>query len=189
VSIGHPPAAFVSAMPIGRASATRTDVASRAIRAASFFPHDLTETTMTFRRTASLLLMSTATLALGACGGADDVASPGEGNLIVVNPPAPAPATPTPPPPPPPAPGGAFTGATPAGFTDLGVVNNRRVFGMPSRFTQDTTLQNIPGAVYSIGGPVNVGSDVGGDGNTAGGQAVTLTIQPGTIVVASTGND
>lgn len=144
---------------------------------------------MTFRRTASLLLLTTATLALGACGGADDVASPGEGNLIVVNPPAPAPTTPTPPPPPPPAAGGAFTGATPAGFTDLGVVNNRRVFGMPSRFTQDTTLQNIPGAVYSIGGPVNVGSDVGGDGNTAGGQAVTLTIQPGTIVIASTGND
>ena len=141
---------------------------------------------MTFGRT--LLLMSTATLALGACGGADDVASPGEGNLIVVNPPAPAPSTPTPPPPPPAA-GGAFTGATPAGFTDLGVVNNKRVFGMPARFTQDTTLQNIPGAVYSIGGPVNVGSDIGGDGNTAGGQAVTLTIQPGTVVIASTGND
>ncbi|HZF43922.1 MAG TPA: hypothetical protein VEZ48_10995 [Sphingomonadaceae bacterium] len=142
---------------------------------------------MSIRRTAALLLMSTATLALGACGGADDVASPGEGNLIVIAPPAPAPSTPAPPPPP--AAGGPFTGAAPAGFIDRGVVNNRRVFEMPSRFTQDTTLQNIPGAVYSISGPVNVGSDVGGDGNAAGGNRVTLTIQPGTIVIASAGND
>jgi hypothetical protein len=141
---------------------------------------------MSIRRTAALLFISTATLALGACGGADDVASPGEGNLIVIAPPAPAPSTPTPPPP---VAGGPFTGATPAGLTDLGTVNNRRVFGLPSRFTQDTTLQNIPGAVYSIGGPVNVGTDVGGDGNAAGGQAVTLTIQPGTIIIASSGND
>lgn len=136
---------------------------------------------MTFRRTASFLLMSTATLALGACGGADDVASPGEGNLIVVNTPA---APPPPPPPPPTATGGAFTGATPAGFIDRGVQFNRRVFEMPSRFTQDTTIQNIPGAVYLIAGPVNVGSDVGGDGAQAGGQQATLTIQAGTVVVA-----
>lgn len=145
-------------------------------------------------------------MALAACGGADDVASPGEGNLIVVTPPAPpppppppppapmpaptpAPTPPPPPPPPPPPTGGPFTGATPAGFTDLGVVNNKRVFGLPARFTQDTTLQNIPGSVYSIGGPVNVGTDVGGDGAAQGGQAVTLTVQPGVIVIASTGND
>jgi hypothetical protein len=60
-------------------------------------------------------------------------------------------------------------------------VGNRRVFEMPARFTQDTTIQNFPGAVYQIAGPVNVGTDVGGDGAAAGGQAVTLTIQPGTI--------
>ena len=135
---------------------------------------------MTFGRTPSLLLSTSATLALAACGGADDVASPGEGNLVVVAPPAPAPSTT----PPPPATGGAFTGAAPAGFIDRGVINNRRVFEMPSRFTQDTTLQNISGAVYSIAGPVNVGSDIGGDGNAAGGQSATLTIQPGVVVIA-----
>jgi hypothetical protein len=135
----------------------------------------------------TLLLVSTL-IPLAACGGADDVASPGEGVIIV---PTPAP-TPTPTPgggTPTPTPGGPFTGATPAGFVDRGVVGNRRVFEMPARFTQDTTLQNIPGAVYQIAGPVNVGTDVGGDGNASGGQRVTLTIQPGTIIIASAGND
>ena len=139
---------------------------------------------MTPKRSMSLLLLGAASSALAACGGADDVASPGEGNLIVVNTPAPPP---PPPPPPPPATGGAFTGATPAGLTDRGVQNGRRVFEVPARFTQDTTLQNLPGAVYLLAGPVNVGTDVGGDGAAAGGQAVTLTIQPGTIVVAAQG--
>ncbi len=139
-----------------------------------------------FKRQATLLLMSS-TLALAACGGADDVASPGENQLVVVNPPAVIVSPPPPPPPPPPAAGGAFTGATPAGFIDRGVVNNRRVFEMPSRFTSDTTLQNLPGAVYLIAGPVNVGTDVGGDGAAAGGQQATLTIQPGVIVIANRG--
>jgi hypothetical protein len=130
------------------------------------------------------LMLMTTLIPLAACG-ADDVASPGEGVLVV---PVPTPGPPAPPPPPPAA-GGAYTGATPAGFTDRGVVNNRRVFEMPPRFTQDTTLQNLPGAVYSIAGPVNVGSDVGGDGTLAGGQSVTLTIQPGVVVIASSGND
>jgi hypothetical protein len=129
------------------------------------------------------LLLASTLIPLAACGGADDIASPGEGVLIV---PAPAPApAPTPPPPPPPPTGGAFSGATPAGMTDRGVIGGRRVFELPPRFTQDTTLQNLPGAVYQINGPVNVGSDVGGDGAASGGQAVTLTIQPGTILVAT----
>ena len=138
----------------------------------------------TFR---SLLLISTL-IPLAACdGGANNVASPGEGVIVV---PTPTPGTPTPTPgTPTPTPGGPFTGPTPAGFIDRGVVGNRRVFEMPARFTQDTTLQNIPGAVYSIAGPVNVGTDCGGDGNAAGGQAVTLTVQAGVVVIASSGND
>ena len=134
----------------------------------------------TFR---SLLLLSTI-IPLAACG-ADDIASPGEG-VIVVPAPAPSP-SPSPSPSPTPTPGGAFTGATPAGFTDRGVIGNKRVFEMPARFTADTTIQNIPGAVYQIAGPVNVGTDIGGDGSAAGGQAVTLTIQPGTTIVATDG--
>ena len=131
----------------------------------------------------TLLLISTL-IPLAACG-ADDVASPGEGVLVA---PTPSP-TPSPSPTPTPTPGGAFTGAVPAGFVDRGVVNNRRVFEMPARFTQDTTIQNFPGAVYQISGPVNVGTDCGGDPNAqaSGCQAVTLTIQAGTTVIATDG--
>jgi hypothetical protein len=130
-----------------------------------------------------MLLLASTLIPLAACG-ADDIASPGEGVIIVPTPaPAPAP-TPTPTPP---TTGGPFTGATPAGFVDRGVVGGRRVFELPARFSQDTTIQNLPGAVYQIAGPVNVGSDVGGDGTAAGGQSVTLTIQPGTIFVATDG--
>ena len=131
----------------------------------------------------ALLLLSTL-IPLAACG-ADDVASPGEGVIVV---PAPSP-SPSPGPSPTPTPGGAYTGATPAGFVDRGVIGNKRVFEMPSRFTQDTTLQNFPGAVYQIAGPVNVGTDCGGDpaAQAAGCQSVTLTIQPGTVIVATDG--
>jgi hypothetical protein len=128
----------------------------------------------------ALLLLGTA-FAVGACG-ADDVASPGEGNLVIVTPPT------TPPPPPPPAPG-TPAASCPAGTVDRGVVGTKRACELPSRFTQDTSLQNLPGVAYSIAGPVNVGTDVGGPGNAAGGQSVTLTIQAGTLLFGSSGND
>ncbi len=133
-----------------------------------------------------LLLASCGCAALAACG-ADDVASPGEGTIVV---PAPTPSpSPTPTPTPTPTPGGAYTGATPAGMIDRGVIGGKRVFELPTRFSADATIQNLPGAVYQIAGPVNVGTDLGGAGNAAGGQAVTLTIQPGTIFVAASGSD
>ena len=134
----------------------------------------------TFR---TLLLISTL-IPLAACG-ADDVASPGEGVIVA---PTPTP-SPTPTPTPTPTPGQAAA-SCPAGTTDRGVVGTaHRACELPSRFAQDTTIQNLPGVAYAISGPVNVGSDVGGDGNLAGGQAVTLTIQPGTVLFASQGND
>jgi hypothetical protein len=43
--------------------------------------------------------------------------------------------------------------------------------------------------IYSLAGPVNVGTDVGGSGTLAGGDAVTLTIQAGVTIFASSGND
>ncbi len=132
-----------------------------------------------------LALLVSTLIPLAACG-ADDVASPGEGVIIV---PTPGPTAPAPTPgPTAPTPGGPFTGATPAGMTDRGVIGGRRVFELPPRFTQDTTIQNLPGAVYQIAGPVNVGTDVGGDGSLAGGQSVTLTVQAGVIFVATDGS-
>jgi len=131
-----------------------------------------------------LLLVSCGCAALAACG-ADDVASPGEGVIIA---PTPTP-SPTPTPTPTPTPGAAYNGATPAGMIDRGVIGNKRVFELPTRFTADTTIQNLPGAVYQIAGPVNVGTDIGGDGSATGGQRVTLTVQPGTVFIASSGSD
>ena len=51
-----------------------------------------------FTRLGTILLTGTACLALTACGGADDVASPGAGTVIITPPatPTPTPSTPTP---------------------------------------------------------------------------------------------
>jgi len=130
-------------------------------------------------------LMLGAALAVTACG-ADDVASPGEGTIVT---PAPTPSpSPTPSPTPTPTPGSPAA-SCPTGTTDQGVVGSFRGCALPSRFTQDTTLLKVPGVAYSIAGPVNVGTDVGGNGSATGGQAVTLTVQAGVVFYASSGND
>jgi hypothetical protein len=131
------------------------------------------------------LLLLTTMIPLAACG-PTDVASPGEGTIVT--PPAP----PAPPPPPPPPGGGVPAASCPAGTVDRGLVGTgRRACELPSRFTADTTIQNLPGVAYSISGPVNVGTDCGGDpaAPLPACQAATLTIQPGTLIFASAGND
>lgn len=131
------------------------------------------------------LLLASTMIPLAACG-ADDIASPGEGVIVV-------PGTPTTPTTPPPTttPPGTPAASCPAGTTDGGVVGNRRACQVPSRFTQDTVLQNVPGVAYALVGPVNVGTDCGGDtaAPLAGCQAVTLTIQAGAVLFGSSGND
>jgi hypothetical protein len=130
------------------------------------------------------LLLLTTLIPLAACG-ATDVASPGEGTIVT-----PAP-TPPAPPPPPPTGGGTPAASCPAGYVDRGVVGTRRACELPPRFAVDTTIQNLPGVAYSIAGPVNVGTDCGGDtaAPLAGCQQATLTIQAGTLLFASAGND
>jgi hypothetical protein len=131
----------------------------------------------------ALLLLSTL-IPLAACG-PTDVASPGEGTIVV------PPPTPPAPPPPPPAGGGTPAASCPTGYVDRGVVGTRRACELPTRFSVDTTIQNLPGVAYSIAGPVNVGTDCGGDpaAPLGGCQAATLTIQAGTLLFASAGND
>ncbi|MCJ8157601.1 hypothetical protein [Sphingomonas sp. LaA6.9] len=136
------------------------------------------------KRISSIFLAGCALSTLAACGGADDVASPGDGVIITPTPTPPQTPTPTPPQTP-----GQPAASCPTGFTDGGVIGSRRACQLPSRFTQDTTLQNVPGVAYSIVGAVNVGTDVGGDGTAAGGQPVTLSIQAGTVLFGSAGND
>lgn len=134
----------------------------------------------------SKLLVATSLVALTACNGAADIASPGEGVIVVPAPtPAPAPApTPTPTP-------GAGTPAAncPTGYTDRGVIANRRNCEISGRISTNTAVANLPGVIYSLAGRVDVGTDVGGDGAAAGGQSVTLTIDPGVVIFASSGLD
>ncbi|HTU09918.1 MAG TPA: hypothetical protein VMG08_03380 [Allosphingosinicella sp.] len=129
----------------------------------------------------ALLLISTL-IPLAACG-PTDVASPGEGTIVI--PPAPPS---TPPPPPPPGVGDpALACPTIAGHSliDRGVAGTKRVCELPSRFTSNTTLTSVNGVAYQIAGPVNVGTDCGGDtaAPLAGCQSVELTIQPGALLV------
>jgi len=146
-----------------------------------------------FKRKATFLLLSSATLALGACSGADDVASPGEGNIIVIPPPVAPPPPPPPPPPPavptPPPPPQGPASSCPTGTTDVGVLSNRRNCRLPNQITTNLSLRNLAGTIYSFTGRVNVGVDVGGDGAAASGQAATLAVDPGVVVVALSGAD
>jgi len=143
----------------------------------------------------SILLASTA-VGLAACG-ADDVASPGEGTLVVVTPaPAPAPApTPSPSPTPTPSLGNPAT-TCPTGTSDGGLINvggiasnQLRVCELSGTYDADLTLADLPGLVYSLDDVVLIGEDVGFDGNAAGGVPVTLTIEPGVVIYGSSGAD
>lgn len=126
-----------------------------------------------------LLMIGVAASVLTACGGgANDVASPGEGVLVgggggggnsgggTTNPP----------------PTGGPAASCPTGTTDAGVVANRRNCRLPSRIATALSLPKVAGLFYSIDGRVDVGTDVGGDGAAAGGQSATLSIDPGVVV-------
>jgi hypothetical protein len=135
-------------------------------------------------RLRSVLLLSTV-ISLAACG-PGGVASPGEGTIVV---PVPVPGTPAPPPPPA-AGNGTPAAGCPQGTVDRGIIATAvRNCELSGRISDDYTLQKLPGVIYSLAGPVNVGTDVGGDGALAGGDAVTLTIQAGVTVFGSSGND
>lgn len=132
-----------------------------------------------------LLLMIGAALPLAACG-ADDVASPGEGGIIV---PTPTP-TPTPAPTPTPTPTTVTPGTCPAGgvFTDAGTIDGPtgtwRVCNFPARFTVDTQVPKVKGVLYALPGRVDVGNDQGAASTNT---AVTLTIDPGVVIFGATG--
>jgi len=138
------------------------------------------------------LLLVTTILPVAACNGADDVASPGEGSLVIVNPPAPPPA-PTPPttPTPPAVPPGTPAAACPTieGVTDAGTSGAFRLCRLPSSITTDRRLTRADNLAYLIDGRVDVGVDLGGgnSGNATGRSAI-LTIDPGVILVANSGD-
>ncbi len=134
------------------------------------------------------IVYATAAASMVSACGADDVASPGEGNIVVVNPPA-APAPPPPPTTPPPPPSGTPATDCPTGTANVGTVTtgngqtarNCQVSGvitgnlvLPNR--GDTEL-----TVYSLSGAVEVGVDGGANG--------VLTIEAGNVLFGSSGGD
>jgi hypothetical protein len=155
-----------------------------------------------------LLLLGASALVLTGCG-AGDVASPGTGGNVIINP-APTP-TPTPTPTPSSstvtAAAGCPTIADAQGLTDGGTISgptgSYRVCRLPALIRTSITLPKISGLLYEMNGRVNVGCDGGFSAPTAAAPVnsttigcttpltadtgVVLTIAPGAILYGATG--
>ena len=130
-------------------------------------------------------------LALGACG-ADDIASPGEGQIVMLPPVAPPP---PPPPTPTPTPTPSGPAATcPSGTADVGTITTANSQTLRNCQLSGTVLgslriRNLPGTIYSLSGKVQVGQDRGPDTNAPVGTAGILTIDAGTVLFGASGAD
>ncbi|MFN7055238.1 hypothetical protein [Hyphomonas sp.] len=145
---------------------------------------------MTSNKFRAVLLGCAAVALLGACTGADGVASPGVGAFVP--PPAPPPAPPAPPPPGPPAPPtGGPAADCPAGFANVGTISNRRICQLPQTITGALVVPEREGTIYSVSGQTRVGIDLGPDATSPlpGGAQGILTIEPGVTIFGSAGLD
>lgn len=136
--------------------------------------------------------MSAMAAVLASCGGADGVASPGEGSFWGGFSSSSSSSTSSS------SASSSDTAATscPAGFTNAGVIANKRNCQLPNRIVGNLNLPKLPGVVYSISGRVDVGYDMGADAANplyqAGGEASTkgvLSVDPGVTVFGSQGLD
>ncbi|MEO1488508.1 MAG: hypothetical protein AAFR88_03590 [Pseudomonadota bacterium] len=145
------------------------------------------------------LVLGCSLVALAGCG-ADEIVSPGTSGDIIINdmsdnsvndsnnvtnaPPASPPASSGLVTPAASCPGIASTG----GLTDQGTITGPtgeyRVCEVPQLFDTDDALPFVAGVLYAFSGRVDVGTDQGFDST---GTAVTLTIDPGVILYAATG--
>ncbi len=137
-----------------------------------------------------LLLAGCSALVLTGCG-PSDIASPGTGGNVIINPaPTPTPSpTPTGPATVTPA-SGCPTISDPQGLTDAGTISGPtgtwRVCSLPNRINRSIQLTKVAGLLYQLPGRVDVGTD-GGATASAADTNVTLTIDPGVIVFGGTG--
>lgn len=117
---------------------------------------------------------------LASCGGADNVASPGEGVIIG-------------------GPGGSSSSSSsssgapdtcPSGTLNGGLVAGLRNCQLPNLITGTLSLDKVAGVVYSINGRVQVGDDLGANpaAPLAGSKGV-LNIAPGVKLFGSAGLD
>ena len=125
------------------------------------------------------LAASALALALAACSQGSDISSPGT-------------TTPTTPP------GGGSDGGgdggagsaeCPAAFTEGEAVAGLTTCNLSGTYLANVTLENIEGLAYRIDGRIDIGADTGADGNLAGGQGVTMTIDPGVTLFGESGSD
>ena len=85
--------------------------------------------------------------------------------------------------------GGGGAGTCPTGFTcAANPVAGNTVALVSGAVLTNLTIPNAAGVVYRIEGRVDIGSDVGADGNS-GGQAARLTIEPGAVLYGTSGSD
>ena len=136
------------------------------------------------------LVLGCSLVALAGCG-ADEIVSPGTSGDIIINNPTPSP-TPTPTPTP------TSSLVTPAtscpniastgGLTDIGTITGPTgtylACQLPQLFDTDDALPFVPGLLYAFSGRVDVGTD---QGFASTGTDVTLTIDPGVILYAASG--
>jgi len=85
--------------------------------------------------------------------------------------------------------GGAGGGVCPTGFNTLTAVAGVTVCEIAGAIISNRTIPNVPGVAYRLNGRVDVGIDIGGDGNRPGGQRATLTVEPGVTIFGASGAD
>ncbi|KCZ82569.1 lipoprotein, partial [Hyphomonas adhaerens MHS-3] len=86
--------------------------------------------------------------------------------------------------------GGSGSGATcPSGFTEGTPVGGLTTCDLSGAYLTNITLENIDGIAYRLSGRVDIGTDVGAEGNIAGSQPAVLTIKPGVTVFGESGSD
>ena len=142
---------------------------------------------MTRLRLTTLLAISASALALAACGGGAEVASPGEGDFGDGGNGGGNGGDPTDPPP------GTPAADCPTGFANVGLIANDtlRVCQLPQQIEGNLTVPLRAGTIYAINGRTSVGTDRGVDpaAPTAGSTQGILTIEAGVRIFASSGND
>lgn len=147
---------------------------------------------MTHNNFRAALLVSAASLVLSGCGGANDVASPGNGGVVINNPPPTATPTPTPTPAAGITPaGGCPTIADSQGLTDAGTITGPtgtwRVCSLPRTVRASITLPKVAGLLYQIPARVDVGCDGGFTAPTAGAPFTSTTANCATPLTSDTG--
>lgn len=135
----------------------------------------------TLRYLKPFALTAAAALMLAACGNADEVTSPGEGQFATGGTGGSGSSS-----------GGSSGGSSgasadcPTGFLNLGTVANGtlRSCGIPRLVTGNLTIPFRPGTAYRVDGKVDVGQDQGSDAQAprAGTLSGVLTIEPGVTI-------